>query len=54
MRWVAADNAGVEDSAVWDALRSLAMVDAGHGHDQPYLFPDDQVKGWRRDLLAAP
>jgi hypothetical protein len=43
-----------KDLAVWHALCSLGMVDERHGHDQLYLFPDDQVKGWRRDLLAAP
>jgi hypothetical protein len=54
MPWVGARDPGVDDSAVWEALKLLGMVDLRHGPDQPHLYPNEQVTEWRDELLAAP
>ena len=56
MQWVAADDAGVNDDAVWDAMGLLAGIDSRHGQDQPYLYTDNQVREWLetfRDRCAS-
>ena len=50
MRWVAADDPGIEDEAVWEALTELGGVDLTHGEGHPYLYSDDQLREWRDAL----
>jgi hypothetical protein len=48
-QWVYADEPGVEDPRVWDALEALANADA-ISTDRPYLFNVADFKGWLEEL----
>jgi protein-disulfide isomerase len=43
--WVTADNHGIEDDAVWDAVSALWGAD-GPANDRPYLFGPDDFGAW--------
>ena len=45
-QWVAADDPGVDDDAVWWGLAILIGIDLRPGPDAPYLHDDDQIVGW--------
>jgi hypothetical protein len=43
--WVTADDPGIEDRAVWDAVSALWGAD-GPTTDRPYLFGREDFKAW--------
>ena len=51
--WVGAADPSIDDRAVWRALTLLGGVDLRHGPDEPYLYDDEQIEGWRSDVLRG-
>lgn len=51
MQWVDADDPGVEDPAVWEALGNLAGADA-ISTDRPYLFEVVDFQAWLDELRS--
>lgn len=52
MRWVAADDPGIDDPAVWRALNALAGADAPTT-DREWLFVEDDFREWLNDIRSA-
>jgi len=52
MQWVAADDPGVEDRLVWDALMKLAGIDLPD-LDGGLLHDDEQVAEWLEQFRQA-
>jgi hypothetical protein len=53
MQWVAADNAGIEDDNIWQAVCHLAGCSERHGPDEPYLFTRETFEEWLADFRAG-
>jgi hypothetical protein len=49
MQWVAAEDPGVDDPVVWNALNSLAGADAVTT-DRPHLFEEIDFRAWLDEL----
>jgi hypothetical protein len=52
-RFVAADDAGIDDDVVWRALCRLSGIDLRHGEGLDYLYDDSQIQDWRSELARA-
>ncbi|MFI6088183.1 hypothetical protein [Streptomyces sp. NPDC051218] len=48
-RWYADDTLEWDELSLW-ALRLLYGIDLRSGPEEPYLYDDDQVRGWLEEL----
>ena len=49
--WVTADDPGIEDDAVWQAIGSLWMADGPTSdHPYPYLFGREDFEAWLQEF----
>jgi len=53
-RWITADDPGIQDPAVLDALTQFFGINLTDGPGQPYLHNVEQIAGGYVDLRAAP
>ena len=53
MRWVAADNPGVDDLRLWTSLTLLGGIDLTHGEGESFLYSNEQITEWRDDLAGS-
>lgn len=54
VQWVAADDDGIEDDNIREAVFHLAGCSERHGYpDQPYLFTRETFEEWLADFRAG-
>ncbi|GAA1806571.1 hypothetical protein HC028_02760 [Planosporangium flavigriseum] len=46
------EDVDVDDEAVWWGLDMLCGIDLEHGPDGPYLYSDEQIRGWLEEFRA--
>ena len=52
MRWVAADDAGIDDDNIWEALGHLGEC-AMPTTDRPYLYNREDFEAWLADFRGG-
>jgi hypothetical protein len=52
MQWVAADENGINDEAIWSGVYNLAGCSERHGPQQPHLFTRASFEEWLTDFRS--